>query len=87
MSVEKKSRKLLRLKDFKIIWSSLSIGFKVKKNEKYAQLALLDRTKYVRVLKREIRGKERFFVQLIQEGLPPKKTSNISLLKNVLVLI
>ena len=74
MSVENKSNKTgLRLKDLKIIWGNLSISFKVKKNDKYAQLALLDKTKYVRVLKCEIRGKERFFVQLIQEGLPPKK--------------
>ena len=51
MSVENKSNKTgLRLKDFKIIWDSLSMSFKVKKNDKYAQLALLDRTKYVRVL-------------------------------------
>ena len=74
MSVENKSNKTgLRIKDLKIIWGNLSIPFKIKKNDKYAQLALLDKTKYVRVLKREIRGKERFFVQLIQEGLPPKK--------------
>ncbi|WP_177160507.1 hypothetical protein, partial [uncultured Fusobacterium sp.] len=74
MSVENKSNKTgLRIKDLKIIWGNLSIPFKVKKNDKYAQLALLDKTKYVRVLKREIRGKEKFFVQLIQEGLPPKK--------------
>lgn len=75
ISVENKSNKTgLRIKDLKIIWGNLSsIPFKVKKNDKYAQLALLDKTKYVRVLKREIRGKERFFVQLIQEGLPPKK--------------
>ena len=74
MSVENKSNKTgLRIKDLKIIWGNLSIPFKVKKNDKYAQLALLDKTKYVRVLRHEIRGKERFFVQLIQEGLPPKK--------------
>lgn len=74
MSVENKSNKTgLRIKDLKIIWGNLSMSLKIKKNDKYAQLALLDKTKYVRVLKREIRGKERFFVQLIQEGLPPKK--------------
>lgn len=83
ISVENKSNKTgLRIKDLKIIWGNLSsIPFKVKKNDKYAQLALLDKTKYVRVLKREIRGKERFFVQLIQEGLPPKK-HQISIVEN-----
>lgn len=64
----------LRIKDLKILWGKqLSMPLKIKKNDKYAQLALLDKTKYVRILKREIRGKERFFVQLIQKGLPPKK--------------
>ena len=85
MSVENKSNKTgLRIKDLKIIWGNLSIPFKVKKNDKYAQLALLDKTKYVRVLKREIRGKERFFVQLIQEGLPPKKhqTSTVAVVSD-----
>lgn len=75
MSIENKDNKSgLRIKDLKILWGKqLSMNFKIKKNDKYAQLALLDKTKYVRVLKREIRGKERFFVQLIQEGFPPKK--------------
>ena len=74
ISIENKSNQTgLRIKDLKIIWGTLSMSFKVKNNDKYAQLALLDKTKYVRVLKHEIRGKERFFVQLIQEGLPPKK--------------
>ena len=33
----------------------------------------MDKTKYVRILKREVRGKVRYFVQLIQEGYPPTK--------------
>ena len=44
-----------------------------KANDEYAHLALMDKTKYVRILKREIRGKSRYFVQLIQEGYPPTK--------------
>lgn len=44
-----------------------------KPKDKYAQKALMDRTKYVRILKRQVRGKVRFFVQLIQEGYPPTK--------------
>ncbi|WP_066319600.1 hypothetical protein [Bacillus sp. FJAT-29814] len=42
-------------------------------NDEYAHLALMDKTKYVRILKRVIRGKVRYFVQLIQEGYPPAK--------------
>jgi hypothetical protein len=33
----------------------------------------MDKTKYVRILKREVREKVRYFVQLIQEGYPPTK--------------
>ena len=44
-----------------------------KANDEYAHLALMDKIKYVRILKREIRGKVRYFVQLIQEGYPPTK--------------
>ena len=44
-----------------------------KANDEYAHLALMDKTKYVRILKREVRGKVRYFVQLIQEGYPPIK--------------
>ncbi|GIN56107.1 transposase [Lederbergia ruris] len=44
-----------------------------KASDEYAQRALMDKTKYVRILKREVRGKVRYFVQLIQEGYPPIK--------------
>lgn len=47
-------------------------GF-VKPNDLYAQESLSDRTKYCRVIMREIRGTKRFFVQLVQEGFPPVK--------------
>jgi len=47
----------------------------VKRNDRYAQLALCDRTKYVRVIVREIRGEIRYFAQLVQEGFPPDKSS------------
>ncbi|MEF3329168.1 hypothetical protein [Oceanobacillus oncorhynchi] len=45
----------------------------VKKKDTYAEEALLDRTKYVRLLAREIRGKTRYFIQLVQDGYPPVK--------------
>ena len=39
----------------------------------YLAQALAARTKYARVLWRMIKGKRRFFVQLVQEGLAPMK--------------
>jgi hypothetical protein len=44
---------------------------KVKPNDQYAMLCLMDEVKYVRVLKRVIRGRERWFCQLVLKGLPP----------------
>lgn len=45
----------------------------VKKNDEYAQLALLDRVKYVKLQPRMIRGRLRWYVQLVFEGIPPQK--------------
>lgn len=41
-------------------------------------MAQLDRTKYVRLIKRIIRGKEVFFAQFIKEGIPPLKKRSIT---------
>lgn len=74
VSIENKTNTTgLRWKEGHILWGEMTISAKVKKNDLYAQRALMDRTKYIRILKREIRGRERFFVQLIQEGYPPQK--------------
>ncbi|KMJ60333.1 hypothetical protein AB685_05835 [Bacillus sp. LL01] len=86
ISVENKSNKTgLRFVDGNILWGDkptknnprpknwLSMPVSPKPKDEYAHLALMDRTKYVRILKREVRGKVRYFVQLIQEGYPPTK--------------
>lgn len=74
VSVENKSNKTgLREKNGRIIWNKLSLSYTVKKADKCAQLAMLDKTKYVRILKKTIRGTVRYFVQLIKEGIPPNK--------------
>lgn len=81
ISVENKSNKTgLRYSNNEILWGKLSLGSPiVKNNDKYVQLSLLDETKYVRILTREIRGRKRYFIQLCQKGIPPKKreTSNV----------
>lgn len=45
----------------------------IKRNDQYAMQALGDRVKYVRLKPRVIRGKKRWFAQLIFEGVPPQK--------------
>lgn len=86
ISVENKSNKTgLRFANGNILWGDkptkkntkpknwLSMPISPKPNDEYAHLALMDKTKYVRILKLEVRGKVRYFVQLIQEGYPPTK--------------
>ena len=46
---------------------------KVKKNDHYAYEALKNRVKYVRVVRKVIRGKYEYFAQLVMEGVPPQK--------------
>ncbi|MFK9093192.1 RNA-guided endonuclease TnpB family protein [Bacillus salipaludis] len=84
--VENKSNTTgLRYADGKILWGDkptknspnpkhwLCMPIEPKVNDEYALLALMDNTKYVRILNREVRGKVRYFVQLIQEGYSPTK--------------
>lgn len=74
VSIENKSNKTgLREKDGKILFQSLKLSYIVKPKDHYAHMALLYKTKYVRLLKRHVRGKVMYFVQLIKEGVPPMK--------------
>lgn len=48
----------------------------VKKGDTYAEEALTHDVKYIRVVRRTIRGKRRYFAQLVLEGIPPR-TKNL----------
>lgn len=48
----------------------------LKKNDTYAAEALTHKVKYVRLVRKTIRGKRRYFAQLIMDGIPPK-TKNL----------
>lgn len=48
----------------------------VKKGDTYAEEALTHRVKFIRVARREIRGRRRYFAQLVMEGRPPR-TKNL----------
>ena len=50
----------------------------IKKNDEYAQQALLDKVKFVRLVPRNIRGKRRWYAQLVFEGTPSQKNKNTS---------
>ncbi|APH20897.1 TPA: RNA-guided endonuclease TnpB family protein [Clostridium botulinum] len=56
-----------------IKWNKLNIPIIIKNNDLYAQKAIQDRVKYCRILRKLIRGKYKYYVQLILEGIPPQK--------------
>lgn len=81
-SLDGKSNKTgIRFKDNKLEWNKLSIPVVIKNNDEYAQLALENKIKYCRVLRKFIRGKYKYYVQLVLDGFPPikinKKTGEI----------
>ena len=73
-SVEGKTNKQgIRVKENILLWNGVSIPLIIKVNDHYLHQALQDRIKYCRIVQKHIRGKQRFFVQVILEGIPPKK--------------
>lgn len=74
----KTSRDGLRLVGTTVVWPALGVPTMrmpiiVRRNDKYAEQTFLDRTKFIRLFIREIRGKKRIFIQAIKEGTPPLK--------------
>jgi hypothetical protein len=55
-------------------WSGLVLPLRLDPKDKHGWLseALSARTKYVRVLRREVNGRDRWFCQLVQEGEAPR---------------
>lgn len=56
-----------------ISYGNYKFKLKIKRNDIYAQTALLDEVKYVRIYPQHIRNKKRWFVHLIFKGTPPSK--------------
>ena len=54
-------------------WLGLILPVMMKDQDEYAYLAFQDKIKYCRLLKKQIRDKNRYFVQFVLEGFPPKK--------------
>lgn len=74
-SIEGKSStsKLHCCDDLSVNYGKYKYKLKVKRNDTYAQLALMDTVKYVRIYPKTIKNKRRWFVQLILKGTPPSK--------------
>ena len=66
-----------------IKWNGLNIPVIIKQNDIYAQTAIQDRIKYCRIVRKIIRGKYKYYVQLLIEGIPPIKCNkNTGEIKN-----
>ena len=73
-SIEGKSNASgIKFRNNKIIWFGLEIPVIIDKRNDYIIEALKNRTKYVRLHRKLIRGKHRYYAQLVQEGYPPQK--------------
>jgi hypothetical protein len=76
-SVEGKTNKQgLRWKDNQVVWTGLKIDPIIDQDNLVIQHGLNSPIKYVRLLWREINGKRRWYVQLINEGQPYQKENN-----------
>lgn len=56
-----------------IKWNGLNLKVIINQNDIYTQMALEDRIKYCRIVKKFVRGKYKYYVQLVLEGIPPTK--------------
>lgn len=73
-SLEGKSNKTgIRFKDGFLIWNGLKIPVKIDYNNLYEYQALKDEICYCRIKRRFIKGKYKYYLQIIFKGVPPMK--------------
>ena len=71
----------IKYRDGIIQWNKLNISVVIKNNDTYAQMSIQNRVKYCRIVKKEIKGKVKYYVQLVLEGIPPTKINKDGELK------
>ena len=78
-SMEGKSNKCLSFKNNIFSWNGIKSEIILQKNDKYGvqEHALNSKVKYCRIVKKIIKGKQKFYLQLILEGLPKLKSNQI----------
>lgn len=73
-SLEGKSNKTgIRFKDGFLIWNGLKISVKIDYNNPYEYQALKDEICYCRIKRRFIKGKYKYYLQIVFKGIPPMK--------------
>lgn len=56
-----------------LVWDKLEIPVKIRRNDYYAEMALNDKICYCRIVRKVIKNKDMYFLQLVLEGIPPVK--------------
>jgi hypothetical protein len=69
------NRQAIKYRDGIVVFNKLKIPVIIENNDLYAQKAIQDRVKYCRFLKKNIKGKDYYYVQLVLEGTPPQKAN------------
>ena len=76
-SVEGKSNKTgIRWREDHIAWLGLNLRAIIDHDDPVINHGLQSRVKYVRIMRRKLKGRNRFYAQLICEGLPYQKPKN-----------
>jgi putative transposase len=76
-SVEGKTNKQgIRWREERVEWLDLKLEAVVDQNDPVIAHGLAARVKYVRIVRRKIKGRNRFYVQLVCEGRPYQKPKN-----------
>lgn len=74
VSLEGKSNKTgIRFKNNTLLWNGLSVPVKIDNNNLYELQAIQNPICFNRVIRRFIRGKYKFYLQIIFKGVPPTK--------------
>ena len=63
----------IKYRDGIINWNKLELKTFVRQNDVYAQESLLNEIKYCRIKREIVKGKYKFYTQLVFEGIPPVK--------------
>lgn len=56
-----------------LYWNGLGLRVHIPKNDKYLEKAMHDEIAYCRLVRKTIRGKKKFYLQLVMKGIPPQK--------------
>lgn len=73
---EKRKRGPMRWESDYLVWKGLKLAPYLTKNDPVILHGLNSPVKYVRLVRRKLNGKNRFYVQLINEGTPFQKDKN-----------